>query len=102
MEHWFLFAVFGGISSNIYNFLTRFALKDGDDSTTFAWFFECIRFFIFGIIILFQPLPALNFKNTVSFFIIGGVEVASIYTFMKMHSYSHLSLSSIIIRFRLI
>ncbi len=102
IEVWFFFAILGGIASGIYNFLIRYALKDGDDSTVFAWLFEVIRFVIFGIVILFEILPAITLFNAFVFLLLGIVEFASIYVFMKMHSYSHLSISSIIIRLRLL
>lgn len=102
IQTWLIFAILGGIASSIYNFLIRYALKDGDSPTIFAWLFEVIRFVIFAVLILFEPPPVITPANALILFLVGLVELASIYTFMKMHSYSHLSISSIIIRLRLL
>ncbi len=102
IEPWITLAILGGIGSNVYNFLARHALKDGDDPTTLAWFFEAARFVIFGVLLFFERPPALTFYSFSMLLLIGVIEIFSIYFFTKMHSLSHLSISSIIIRLRLV
>lgn len=102
IEAWVILAILGGIGSNVYNFITRYVLKDGDDVMAFAWLFEVIRFLIFGAIILFEQLPPITLKTIALFVLVGAVELVSIYVWMKMHSYAQLSISSILIRLRLV
>ncbi len=102
IEAWIILAILGGIGSNIYNFLTRYVLKDGDDVMAFAWLFEVIRFLIFGATIFFEPPLSITPKTIGLFVLIGAVELVSIYVWMKMHSYAQLSISSILIRLRLV
>lgn len=102
IELWIILAILGGVGSNIYNFLTRYVLKDGEDVIAFAWLFEFVRFIIFGIAILFESLPAFTFQNISLFLLIGAIEIVSIYAWMKMHAHAHLSISTILIRLRLV
>ncbi|MDP2630872.1 MAG: EamA family transporter, partial [Candidatus Uhrbacteria bacterium] len=102
IEPWITLAILGGIGSNIYNFLARYTLKDGDDPTTLAWFFEASRFVIFGTFLIFERPPALTLYSFFILLLLGVIEIFSIYFFAKMHSLSHLSISSIIIRLRLV
>lgn len=103
MEHgWILFAVLGGLASNVYNFFNRYLLKDKGDATTYAWFVDVVRLII-PLFILFFDFRITNPQTTIPLlFLIGLVEFVSIYLFMKMHSFSHLSISTIIQRTRLI
>ncbi len=102
IEPWITLAILGGIGSNIYNFLARYALKDGDDPLALAWFFEAVRFVIFGIILLFERPLSLSLAHIGILALLGITEVFSISLFAKMHSLSHLSISSIIMRLRLV
>ncbi|MBI4249993.1 EamA family transporter [Candidatus Uhrbacteria bacterium] len=102
MELWILLAVIGGIGSNIFNFLTRYALKDGDDAVTFAWFFELIRGTIFAVAVFADPPESITVSGAALLAVVGIIEIVCIYLYMKMHSYAHLSISAVIIRMRLI
>ncbi|MBI2484491.1 DMT family transporter [Candidatus Uhrbacteria bacterium] len=102
MELWVLLAIAGGIGSNIFNFLTRYALRDGDDAVTFAWLFELIRGVIFAAAVFTGPPQTVTVWGGALLFVVGIIEVVCIYLYMKMHSYVHLSISAVIIRMRLI
>lgn len=102
MELWILLAIIGGVGSNIFNFLTRYALKDGDDAVTFAWFFELMRGIIFAVAVLAGPPQAVTLSGGALLFVVGIIEAVCIYLYMKMHSDAHLSISAVIIRMRLI
>lgn len=102
MQFWIILAIVGGIGSNIFNFLTRYALKDGDDAVAFAWFFELIRGVIFAVAVFADPPQTLTLSDGTLLLIVGIIEIVCIYLYMKMHSHAHLSISAIIIRMRLI
>ena len=58
-----------------------------------------------AVYLLFLPLGffiVINPHSLLVFFLLGITEIGSIYTIMKMHSYSHLSISTIVSRTRLI
>src|SRR5690348_3021602 len=102
ISSWILFAIAAGFASNLYNFLNRFVLRKESDSTVFGWLSEVVR-----IVIAFLILPfdfQVNHSSNVLylFLILGLVELVSIYVFMKMHAFTHLSISTIISRTRLI
>jgi len=50
---WFVLAILAGISSNIFNTLNRYLLKDGQDGTAYAWGIEFMRLIFFGILAIF-------------------------------------------------
>jgi len=61
-----------------------------------------VRVIIFGILLLFE-LPIHVDKNTLLLLLgMGTFEIATIFTYMKMHEYNELSVSSIAYRARLI
>lgn len=105
MDNWIVIAILGGLASNLENFLFRYILKDGEDSTVYSWFHEFFRLFFYGAVIVFS-LKNFEIKNINAGIFpligLGLIEFLTIYTFMKMHSFSHLSISSIISRTRLI
>lgn len=99
---WIILAALGGIASNFFNFVSRFALKDEGDSTAWAFFFEFTRLIIFIFLIFFDFSLKFEFKSFHLLFWVGFTEFISVYLYMKMHMYSHLSISTIISRTRLI
>lgn len=102
IENWIILAIFAGLASNIYNFLNRYMLKDGGDATLYGWFVEGIRLFI-ALAILTVDYSFTGGANTIFLLLLlGFIELCSVYVFMKMHEHSHLSLSTIISRGRLI
>lgn len=102
MPLWILLAIASGIASNLFNFSSRHYLKEGEDSTPFAWLLEVFRVAISLLFLPFNFFLILNTQSLIAFFLLGISEVCSIYFIMKMHSYSHLSISTIISRTRLI
>lgn len=100
---WLLLAFLGGVFSNISSFFSRFILKDHDsDSTLYAWFFEGARFVVFLCFAIFSFHLVVTMYSTILFILLGVSEFVSIYLYMKMHKYSHLSISTILSRTRLI
>ncbi len=99
---WLILAILTGLLSNSYNFLNRFLLKDNDDTTMYAWFTESMRFAIFGIIAIFNWKLILNTQSISALVFVGFTEFVGGYFYMKMHTYSHLSISTILTRTRLI
>jgi len=48
--NWIILAVLAGLGSSAFSFFTRYLLKDNDDPTAFAWFYEALQFAIYSII----------------------------------------------------
>ncbi len=101
-QNWAIFAVLAGLCSNTFAFLNRYLLKDQDDPIVYAWYFETLRFTIFCILAIFDFRIVINFNSIILFILLGLTEWISMYWYMKMHSYTHLSISSLISRTRLI
>jgi len=99
---WLILAILTGLLSNSYNFLNRFLLKDNDDATMYAWFTEFMRLAIFGIFAIFNWKLILNTQSISALVFVGFTEFVGGYFYMKMHSYAHLSISTILTRTRLI
>lgn len=99
---WIIFALLGGIFSNTFNFFSRFYLKDEDDATVYAWFFETFRLLLFISLAFFDFRLVLDLRSAVLLLLLGLTEFISVYFYMKMHAYSELSISSIISRARMI
>jgi drug/metabolite transporter (DMT)-like permease len=102
MTNWLLLAFAAGLASNLYNFFSRYFLKDQGDASSFGWLMELVRMIAALIFISTDNYFVLTKDSIYIFVLLGIVEVVSIYLFMKMHSYSHLSISTIISRTRLI
>lgn len=102
LPSWFFFAVLAGLASNLFNFSVRHLLKDKDEAISFGWFSEVIRFCIALLILPFDAHFQLSSGAIIAFLILGLVEVISIYFFTKMHTFSQLSISTIISRTRLV
>ncbi len=99
---WFILSILTGLLSVSFNFFNRLVLKDGDDITTYAWYTEFLRFVVFGIIALFDWHIILNPYSITIFLLFGLTEFIGGYWYMKMHAHSHLSISSVLSRTRLI
>jgi len=102
MADWVIIAILGGLASNLGNFLFRYLLKEGDDSTAYAWFHEAFRFIFFLIVTIFSFHLVFEIKGLLTLIGLGFIELTAAFFLMKMHSYSHLSISTIISRTRLI
>lgn len=99
---WLILAILTGFGSNAFNFATRYILKNDEDSTVFAWYFELIRFIVFIAIAIFDWHLVINLKSIILFSLLGLTEFISTYWYMKMHSYTQLSVSTILSRTRMI
>lgn len=99
---WLTLAILNGLSSNAYNFLNRYILKDGDDSTTYAWYVQLLRLIAFSTLAIFDWHIIITPTSIMLFILLGLTEWITIYLYMKMHSYSHLSISAILSRTRII
>src|SRR3989344_3054343 len=99
---WVTLAIIAGLFSNAGNFLFRFILRGKEDPVAFAWYSEILRFVLFMAVALFDWRFVVNFESIVLLILIGVVEVAVIYYIVRMHSLSHLSISTLLSRTRLI
>lgn len=102
MQLWFLLAGLGGLASNISNLTLRVLLKDGEDAVITGWLFDGFRvlfalfIFPFDYKLLISPLSLLIFSLTM----ISGTALT--YVYVRMHQHTHLSLSTIVSRLRII
>lgn len=99
---WILLAAFAGLASNIFNIFNRHILRTESDSTALGWITEIIRLVIGVGLLAFDPSMVSISRTIMHIGIVGTIEIISVYVFMKMHLYSHLSISTIIQRTRLI
>lgn len=99
---WLTLAIFAGLASNAFNFINRYLLKNEEDSTAYAWFFEASRLAFFAVIAIFDWKIILTIQSITLFLLLGLSEWIAIYWYMKMHEHSHLSISAILSRTRLI
>ncbi|TXH01311.1 MAG: hypothetical protein E6P95_02000 [Candidatus Moraniibacteriota bacterium] len=100
--NWFVLSALAGIASNGFNITNRTALKDHGDATAYGWWFELVRTTFFLGVVLFTNIPTLTFAMLLPLSLVGMAELFSVYVFMKMHAYTHLSISSVISRLRVI
>ncbi len=102
INKWIIFAVAAGFASNLFNFFNRFLLKEQEDTIIYAWYFEALRCIIFCLIALFDWKIVITSYSLFLFILIGITEFIAGYVYMKMHAYSHLSISTILSRARVI
>lgn len=102
ITNWIALAAFAGIGSNVLNFFSRYFLKDDEDSTSWGWFFETLRLIVFAAFLTFDYSFKFSFQAAFLLLLLGLSEFVSIYLTMKMHKFTHLSISSIISRTRMI
>jgi len=101
-NNWIVLAVLAGLFSNAFNFFNRYILKDDADYLTYAWFYEALRIIIFLCFLPFDRFIDFNLTTILWLLGYGLLEVACIYTYMKMHAFSHLSISTILSRTRIV
>lgn len=99
---WVILAVFAGVGSNILNIINRYLLRDGGDSNAWAWTFEFLRLILFLPFLFFDFNMDTSLKAVLLLVSVGITEFISVYFYMKMHKYSHLSISTILSRTRLV
>lgn len=102
LPQWVVLAILAGLASNFFNFINRYVLKEEGDPTAWAFFFEFVRLIVFTIVLFFDFSIKLEFKSFILLFLVGFTEFVSVYLYMQMHKFSHLSISTIISRTRLI
>lgn len=100
-SNWLVYAVTAGLASNVFNYLNRWILIN-DDDLVYSWFFEISRIAIFLFILFFDFELIISLKSFLEIISLGVVEILSILLFMKMHANTHLSISTIIVRLRLV
>src|SRR3990167_6577495 len=99
---WFLNSSIAGGLSAVFNYFNRYVLKENEDSTAYAWYFELIRFSFFALVGYSSLLTPYSIKIIFLLFVSGMLEILGVYIYMKMHTFSELSVSTIISRTRLI
>lgn len=102
IPNWIIFASLAGLASNAFNFFNRFHLKENEDSTAYSWFFETFRMTVFLFLVPFDFYLHLDLYTLILLLLVGLTEFAAVYFYMKMHSISELSISTILSRGRLI
>ena len=102
VSQWVILAALGGIFSNAFDFFSRYILRRESDSTFWAWYFEALRLIIFTILVFFNFYIQLEIKTFFLLFIVGFTELLAVFLYMKMHKYLQLSISTILLRSRLI
>lgn len=100
--NWFVLSTLAGLASNGFNITNRTALKDNGDATAYGWWFELVRTTFFLGVLIFTTVPTLTVSMILPLALVGLAELFSVYVFMKMHAYTHLSISSVISRLRVI
>lgn len=100
--NWFVLSTLAGLASNGFNITNRTALKDNGDATAYGWWFELVRTTFFLGVLIFTTVPTLTISMILPLTLVGLAELFSVYVFMKMHAYTHLSISSVISRLRVI
>lgn len=100
--NWFVLSTLAGLASNGFNITNRTALKDNGDATAYGWWFELVRTTFFLGVLIFTNVPTLTISMILPLTLVGLAELFSVYVFMKMHAYTHLSISSVISRLRVI
>src|SRR5579864_7837891 len=99
---WLYVAFISGLLSNTSNLLHRYLLKDDKDPALYTWFLEVTRLVVAVIFLFFNFSLLFSSKTFFLLLILGIIEAISIYIYMKQHAFTHLSISTIISRTRLI
>jgi drug/metabolite transporter (DMT)-like permease len=99
LNNWLFLIILSGLASNFFNTILRRTLKDGRDSTAYAWWFELFRF-IFFVLFTVGLFLCLFLLQSVLVAHVGSERSRRAHTYMKMHSLTELSISSIITRLR--
>lgn len=99
---WLILAILAGLTSNLFHLANRIILKRDEDIEMNSWFFEVSKLLIFLIAAFFDFHLIMNWKVLLIIIVVGIEEIINIYLFMKMHKFTHLSISTIISRSRLI
>lgn len=101
MQLWIVLSLVAGISGSISNVLYRTTLKDGNDSFISSWFLQLFRL-VSAVILLIYFRVSITLQSIEILVVLGLVEAIGMYSYMKMHSMSALSISTVIQRSRII
>lgn len=99
---WITLAILSGLTSNLFNYLSRYLLKDEKDPTAFGWFFEFGRVILFGLFTIIDYKFIINQQSIILLTLLGVSEIITLYLYMKMHAFTQLSISTILSRTRLL
>lgn len=99
---WVILAGGAGLASSGFNFFNRYTLRGQEDATAYAWWFEFIRLIFFGLVLPLDFHLRWDLRSLLTLSALGLVEFFSVYLFMKMHALTHLSLSAILSRLRVV
>lgn len=94
---WLPLTVLSGLSGIAFAFISRTALQKGEDSSAFSWWFTTIRSVVFFLISLVLVSTFEWIGSWHLLLLIGVIEAAALYLYMKMHSLVELSLSTVIV-----
>lgn len=102
MNNWIVLAILGGLFSVFFNFGFKKILNSHDDTTILSWWYEILRVLIILPFVVFSNGTGFNLKTLLLLLVIGLIEFLSVYYFSKMHKYSELSVSTTILRLRIV
>ncbi len=100
LQNWLFLIVISGLASNGFNTVLRHTLKNGQDSTAYAWWFEILRTIFFLLLLPWDYHYIHSYPNIFWLLTLGISEVVAVYAYMRMHGTTELSVSSIITRLR--
>lgn len=100
LNNWLFLIILAGVCTAIFNSLLRSTLRTGRDPTAFAWWYELIRLAFFGVLIPFSPQFDFTWTHLALLGVLGMAEFGAVYVYMKMHSATELSLSTIVMQLR--
>ena len=100
LQNWLFLIIISGLASNGFNTVLRHTLKNGQDSTAYAWWFEVLRTIIFLMFLPWDHQVVYSPTNLFWLIALGLSEVVAVYTYMRMHGTTELSISSTITRMR--
>lgn len=96
-----LLSLIAGVTGSISNVLYRTTLKDGYDSFVSSWFLQLFRL-VSSIILILYLKVTVTLQSVEILILLGLIESVGMYSYMKMHSMSSLSISTVIQRSRII
>lgn len=100
---WLIFSILTGFASNAFNFLARYILKEKTDPIVFLWYIELAKLIVFLPAAILIDWKLVLSPETFAFLLLTGfTQLIGGYFWVKMHELSHLSISTIISRTRMI
>jgi drug/metabolite transporter (DMT)-like permease len=100
---WLIFSILAGFTSNAFNFLSRYVLREKEDPVGYLWYTELAKVVVFlPVALLFDWKFTLTSQAIFIVTLTGITQLAAGYFWVKMHEHSHLSISTILSRTRMI